>query len=130
MEVLMMSKRSVAVAVALTVLPAVAYAGDAARCVDVSVPKKVVESQKGQWIELTPEQWQFLRGIYAMNPSTPPGLPYGDRAVLAKVDGRDSGLVFFLDGNRACTPMEAPKELLALLDDVATARISHEGNGL
>jgi len=57
----MMSKRSVAVAVALTVLPAVAYAGDAARCVDVSVPKKVVESQKGQWIELTPEQWQFLR---------------------------------------------------------------------
>ena len=126
----MMSKRSVAVAAALTVLPAIAYADDATRCVDVSVPKQVVESHKGKWIQLTQDQWEFLRGIYAMNPTTPPGLPFGDKAALARVDGTDSGLVFFLDGNRACTPMQAPKELLALLDDVATARISHEGRGL
>ena len=126
----MLSKRSLAVAAALTVLPQWVYAGDAARCVDVSVPKKAVEAEKGKWIVLTPEQWQFLRGVYAMNPQTPPGLPFGDKAVLAKLDGRDFGLVFFLDGDRACTPMEAPKELLALLDDVATAKISHEGAGL
>lgn len=126
----MISMRSLAVAVALTALPHIAYADSAPRCVDASVPKKVVESQKGRWIELTAQQWEFLRGIYAMNPLTPPGLPYGDRAVLARVDGNDSGLVFFLDGNRACTPMEAPKALLALLDDVATAKISHEGSGL
>jgi hypothetical protein len=130
MEVLMVSKRSAAMAAALAVLPAVAQAADVARCVDVSVPKKVVEAQKGKWIELTPEQWEFLRGIYAMNPSTPPGLPYGDKAALARVDGNEAGLVFFLDGDRACTPMQAPKELLALLNDVALAKISHEGNGL
>ena len=126
----MVSKRSLAAAAALTVLPYVAYADDATRCVDVSVPRKAVEAEKGQWIVLTAEQWQFLRGIYAMNPTTPPGLPYGDKAALAKLDGRDAGLVFFLDGDRACTPMEAPKALLALLDDVATAKISHEGSGL
>ena len=132
MEVLMMSTRSLAVAAALAALalPDIACADTAPRCVDVSVPKKAVESQKGRWIELTAQQWEFLRGIYAMNPLTPPGLPYGDRAALARVDGNDSGLVFFLDGNRACTPMEAPKALLALLDDVATAKISHEGSGL
>ena len=126
----MASKRSLAVAAALTVLPYLAYADDAVRCVDVAVPKKAVDAEKGKWVELTPEQWEFLRGVYAMNPQTPPGLPYGDKAVLAKLDGRDSGLVFFIDGDKACTPMEAPKELLALLDDVATAKISHEGSGL
>ncbi len=117
-------------AAALTVLPHIVYASDATRCVDVSVPKKAIESANGRWIELTPEQWEFLRGIYAMNPSTPPGLPYGDKAALARVDGSEGGLVFFLDGDRACTPMEAPKALLTLLDDVATAKISHEGAGL
>ncbi len=126
----MMSMRSLAVAAALTALPDIACADSAPRCVDVSVPKKAVEAENGRWIELTAEQWEFLRGIYAMNPLTPPGLPFGDKAALARVDGNESGLVFFLDGNRACTPMAAPKALLALLDDVATAKISHEGSGL
>jgi hypothetical protein len=126
----MVSKRTLAAATALMALPSLAYADDSVRCVDVSVPKKAVQAGKGQWIELTSEQWQFLRGIYAMNPLTPPGLPFGDRAVLAKIDGHESGLVFFVDGNRACTPMAATKALLSLLDDVATAKISHEGSGL
>jgi len=126
----MLSKLTLALAGALTVLPQFVHAADAARCVDVSVPQKAVEAQKGKWIELTPEQWQFLRGIYAMNPLTPPGLPYGDKAALAEVDENSGGLVFFIDGDRACTPMAAPKALLALLDDVATAKISHEGSGL
>jgi hypothetical protein len=126
----MLSKRSLAVAAALTVLPHMVYAADAAHCVDVSVPKKAVEANSGKWIELTPDQWQFLRGIYAMNPLTPPGLPYGDKAALARVDGNPGGLVFFIDGDRACTPMPVPKELLVMMDDVGTAKITHEGSGL
>ena len=126
----MMSMRLLGVAAALTVLPLGAYADDSPRCADVSVAKKVVEAEKGQWVELTVEQWEFLRGVYAMNPLTPPGLPYGNKAALARVEGNEGGLVFFLDGNRACTPMQAPKELLALLNEVATAKIAHEGSGL
>ena len=118
----MLSKRSLIAAAALTALPTVAFADDASRCVDVSVPRKAIEAEKGQWIELTAEQWQFLRGIYAMNPQTPPGLPFGDKAVLAKIEGNENALVFFLDGDRACMPMAAPKALLAMLDDVATAQ--------
>jgi hypothetical protein len=39
-------------------------------------------SQNGEVIELTSDQWQFLRGIYAMNPEAPPGLPHGDKAKM------------------------------------------------
>ncbi|MBV9287395.1 MAG: hypothetical protein JO288_06165 [Hyphomicrobiales bacterium] len=113
----------------LAVLPQMAHAAEgAARCVDASVPKHAAEVRHGKWIELTSDQWQFLRGIYAMNTQTPPGLPYGDKAALAKIDSRSGGMVFSIDGDKACTPMAVPDELLALMDDVATAKISHEGS--
>jgi hypothetical protein len=117
---------------ALTVLPQAAFAADstASRCVNISVPKDAIMARKGRWIELTPEQWQFLRGVYVVNPETPPGLPYGDKAVLAEVDGNAGGLVFFIDGDKACTPMPIPHELLAMMHDVATDTISHEAGGL
>jgi hypothetical protein len=99
-------------------------------CVDVSIPRDAIKARNGRWIELTPEQWQFLRGIYAMNPYTPPGLPYGDKAALAEVDSSSNGVVFFIDGEKACTPMTAPPQLLALMQEVATGSISHEGVGL
>jgi hypothetical protein len=128
----MLNKRTLALAGALTVLPQIVHAADAVadRCVNVSVPKQLIEARNGKWIELTADQWQFLRGIYAMNPLTPPGLPYGDKAALAKIDGSAGGLVFFIDGDKACTPMTVPDALLAMMDDVATAKISHEGSGL
>jgi hypothetical protein len=126
----MLSIRSLALAGALAVLPQIVAAAESAQCVDVSVPKHAIEARNGKWIQLTPEQWEFLRGIYAMNPLTPPGLPYGDKAALAKVDGNDGGLIFFIDGDKACTPMPVPDKLLAMMDDVATAKINHEGSGL
>ena len=87
-------------------------------------------ARNGKWIELTPEQWQFLRGVYVLNPETPAGLPYGDKAVLAQLENVAGDLVFFIDGDKACTPMRAPPGLLTLMDDVATAKINHEGAGL
>ena len=126
----MLSKRALTLAVGLAVLPQMVHAAeDAARCVDTSAPKHAVEARHGKWIELTSEQWQFLRGIYAMNPLTPPGLPYGDKAALVKIDGNSGGMVFFIDGDKACTPMAVPDQLLAMMDEVATAKINHEGAG-
>ena len=127
----MLNKRTLALAGALTVLPQMVYAADAvAGRVDVSVPKQLIEARNGKWIKLTSDQWQFPRGIYAMSPTTPPGLPYGDKAAVAKIDGSAGGLVFFIDGDKACTPMTVPDALLAMMDDVATANISHEGSRL
>ena len=87
-------------------------------------------ARHGKWIELTPAQWQFLRGVYVLNPETPAGLPYGDKAVLAQLDNGAGGLVFFIDGDKACTPMRAPPELVTLMEEVATAKINHVGTGL
>ena len=126
----MLSIRSLALAGALAALPQIVAAAESGQCVDVSVPKHAIEARNGKWIQLTAQQWEFLRGIYAMNPLTPPGLPYGDKAALAKVDGNSGGLVFFIDGDKACTPMPVPDKLLAMMDDVATAKINHEGSGL
>ncbi len=126
----MLNKYALALAAALATLPQFVFARDSGNCVDVAVPKKAVEARNGKWIQLTPEQWEFLRGIYAMNPETPPGLPYGDKAALARVDGNSGGLVFFIDGDKACTPMPVPEKLISMIDDVATAKINHEGNGL
>ena len=127
----MLSNRALALAVGLAVLPQMADAAEgAARCVDASAPKHAAEARHGKWIELTSEQWQFLRGIYAMNPLTPPGLPYGDKAALVKIDGSSGSMVFFIDGDKTCTPMVVPDQLLAMMDDVAATKISHEGNAL
>jgi hypothetical protein len=104
----------------------VAAAASAPLCVDASAPKAAVAAHHGRWIELSADQWQFLRGIYAMNPETPPGLPFGDHAVLARFDDISNGIVFFIDGDKACTPMTAPPELLSLMHDVATHRVKHE----
>ena len=127
----MLSNRALALAVGLAVLPQMVHAAEgAARCVDASAPKQAAEARHGKWIELTSDQWQFLRGIFAMNPLTPPGLPYGDKAALVRFEGRPGGMVFFIDGDKACTPMAVPDELLAMMDEVATDKISHEGSAL
>jgi hypothetical protein len=128
----MLVKLSLAVAGALMVLPPNARAAEnvASQCVDVSVPKNAVMAHNGKWIELTPAQWQFLRGVYVLDPETPTGLPYGDKAVLAQLDNHAGGIVFFIDGDKACTPMRAPPELVTLMEEVATAKINHEGTGL
>ena len=128
----MLNKACLAFVGALTVLPQMAVAADnsSSRCVAVSVPKDAITARNGKWIEVTQEQWQFMRGIYAMSPETPAGLPYGDKAVLAQVDGNKGGMVFFIDGNKACTPMPIPVELIAMMQDVATDTINHETGGL
>lgn len=101
------------------------------RCIDVSIPKaEFAQREGGRWIELTSDQRLFLAGVYAMDPATPAGLPLGDKAVLATIPEHDGGLIFFVDGERACTPMAVPKELIDLLADVAGGAVRHEGGAL
>jgi hypothetical protein len=49
---------------------------------------------------------------------------------VGALDKDAGGLVFFIDGDKACTPMRAPPELMTLMDEVATDKINHEGSGL
>lgn len=91
-------------------------------CADVSAPKAVVAGRHGTWTELSDAQWEFLRGVYVMNPETPPGLPYGDHTALARFDGSAGGIVF-IDDKQACTPILAPAELASAIDEVTTHTI-------
>jgi hypothetical protein len=86
----------------------------ASRCVDLATVRAATTGEANKLIELTSDQWQFLRAIYAMNPEAPAGLPDGDKAVLRLGDGDSTGLLFFVDRDKACTPMNAPPALLSL----------------
>ena len=83
--------------------------------------RAAINDQDSKPIEITPDQWKFLRGVYAMNPEAPCGLPYGDYAVLAQDSCDSDGLLFFMDCDRLCGPMHAPRALLSLLERFAMA---------
>lgn len=95
-----------------------ASAADAIRCVDAEIPRARIESQHGRWVTVTTDQFNFLRGVYVLNPNTPAGMPPGDRAVLATVEGKGGALAFFIDGRLACTPMALPDALVKMLMEV------------
>ena len=107
---------------------ATAHADEApSRCIDVTIPKGTVAERGGRWIALTRDQWLFMRGIYVLNPVTPAGLPYGDRAVLATAPGDPGGgTILFLDGDQACTPMPIPRALVEMMGDVAAGILNHD----
>lgn len=107
----------------LVASPAVA----AERCVSISVPQGAIAERHGSWAILSNDEWQFLRGVFVLNPQTSAGLPYGDRVALATIPGQKGGLIFFIDGKRACDPMPVPAELLDMLAAVKAKKISHEG---
>jgi hypothetical protein len=90
----------------------------------------IISDHGGHWVELAPAQWQFLRGMYAADPTMPTSLPVGSRAALAQVAGVDFGLVSFIDGDRACTPMIVSHEVVEMLHNVGAGQITHAGEGL
>ena len=102
-------------------------AGIAKLSVDVTTARAAINGQDGKPIEITPDQWQFLRGVYAMNLEAPPGLPYGDNAVLAQDRSESDSQLFFIDGDKPCAAMHAPPALLSLMERVTMA---DHGSGL
>jgi hypothetical protein len=86
------------------------------RRVDLATLRAAIAGQYSQLIEITPDQWRFLRGVYAMNAEAPPGLPCGDDVMLTQGGGSSRGLLFFVDGNKLGAPMHAPPALLSLME--------------
>jgi hypothetical protein len=99
-------------------------------CGSQTTARQAVEARHGKWIMVTTDQWEWLRGVYVLNPTTPSGLPPGDRAVLAKVEGDKGGMIFFIDGELACTPMTLPDELIDLMYQIDGTNIFHDGSPL
>ena len=104
-------------------LPTPAFA-DA--CMDLSDAKKQAEARHARWIDLTPDQWQFMRGIFLANPRTPDRLPYGTGAAMAEASDESAGAIFFIDGDRACDAMVLTKARMPTLADVGSGVVLHE----
>jgi hypothetical protein len=118
-------KTALAVVIALS-LSSTAHAGPL--CQNLEAMKGF--KKNAVWTPMTSPQWQFLRGIFAMAPTTPPGLPFGDKAMLVTEPGNPDGVVVFVDGDLGCTPLPTPKVLIDMLADVAAGKINHEGSPL
>ena len=117
--------RTLNLSLAIALFASPALADQSGFCIDRAVAKDNIDKRGGSFVTVTPEQWQFLRGIYAMNPATPPGLPFGDSAVIARIPGDQGAVILFIDGDSACTPMPVPGELIDMLDRVGGGDIPH-----
>lgn len=67
---------------------------------------------------LSRAQYHFLQGVYAGLPTTPPGLPPGDDAVLVTKDHKDEGVVLWISGTLSCGKLFVPKQLLDMLKQI------------
>ncbi len=101
-----------------------------ALCVDKAISKAAIEAKHGKWITVTTDQWEWLRGVYVLNPATPQGLPPGDRAVLAKIEGNSGAMIFFIDGDLACVPMAVPDAIIDLMNQIDASNVFHTGPGI
>lgn len=61
-----------------------------------------------------------------MNAAAPPGLPYGESAVLAQGCGDSDSLLFFIDGGKPCAPMHVAPARFSLVQQVATVDINQD----
>jgi hypothetical protein len=116
---------SVAPAVADETRPPSAQAS--AACRPISDLLAFLDQVGGRLDQLTPDQFQFARGVYVTAPPVSTALPPGNRAALAVVDNRHE--LFFIDGDVACDAGALPPPLKQMLRDVGAGKITHVGDG-
>ena len=113
----------------LAVLCCLAGPAYADSCKDLTDTRSVIDKSGGTWIEVTNDQYQFLRGAWSADPNTPEGLPFGDRAVLATKKGEPITFVWFIDGDRACDGIMIQKKFLEIVTSVGAGTVVHEEKG-
>ncbi|HLW93722.1 MAG TPA: hypothetical protein VKS78_20800, partial [Roseiarcus sp.] len=79
----------------------------------------------GALIELTPEQFEFVRGLFVATPPLSRRLPPGDHALMGLIGDRAG--VLFIDGANACDAGVLPPELKQMLLDVGAGKVNHIG---
>ena len=76
-----------------------------------------------RFADATPGQFHFLEGIYALDPSTPQGLPDADRAeIVSKKGGSDDAIVFWIAKNKVCMLEKLPSIARRLMDQIKTGK--------
>jgi hypothetical protein len=78
---------------------------------------------KSHLAKLTPGQFHFVEGFYIASPSTPPGLPPGDGALLATYDGERGGVLIWTRGTLACNPIPIAEKLVVLISSIKSGKL-------
>ncbi len=81
------------------------------------------------FVQLTPEQFQFVRAFWMAIPPLSRELPPGDKAFRAR--DRDGDTVFGLyDDDQICSIVPAPDWLQHIIDEVGTGDVGKRGSDL
>ena len=81
------------------------------------------------FVQLTPEQFQFVRAFWMATPPLSRELPPGDKAFRAK--DRDGDTVFGLyDDDQICSVIPAPDWLQHIIDEVGSGDVGKRGSDL
>lgn len=95
---------------------------DGPGCVKLDVIAKV-----GKVIDLSRDQFQFVRALYVAIPPVSKTIPPGDRAVISgAADG--TAMVSIVDGKQVCARFLAPDFVLQMLNDIAAKKVTHAGD--
>ena len=84
----------------------------------------------GATVQLTPDQFQFVRAFYMAVPPVSHELPPGDKAFLAKGPEGVAVLGLYDDGGEVCAVFEATDWLERLVDEVGSGEIGKRGQPL
>jgi hypothetical protein len=119
-----------------------AYAGDDAsgksdpslsasseRCLPLAQVRGSIERHGGKLIDMTPEQFQFARGMFVVTALASTKLPPGDHAMLGEMPNGDIGVIF-LDGDSACDVAVFGGSAKQMLIAVGVGSVTHVGGGV
>jgi len=84
----------------------------------------------GATVQLTPDQFQFVRAFYMAVPPVSHELPPGDKAFLAKGPEGVAVLGLYDDGGQVCAVFEATDWLERLIDEVGRGETGKRGEPL
>jgi len=116
--------RFVAVALAASVFVSSAIAREKTEC----RPFEPKDLGKGySFTKVTPGQYHFLQGVWAMSPSLPGDTPPGDSAGIIRKDKTPGGVIAWTKGTLVCTIMSAPDRLLKLMLTIKTGQLDPDG---
>ena len=97
-------------------------------CAPMAGPHDRIVSAGGSWVELTFDQLQFARGIWASMPASHARLPLGHRAFLSRGGAELADSVYFVDEDSICGRMFVSRGLEEQLLAVGAGKIEHSGD--
>jgi hypothetical protein len=101
---------------------------DSLYCAPMAGPHDRIVNAGGSWVELTFDQLQFARGIWASMPAAHARLPLGHRAFLSRGGAEPADSVYFVDEDSICGRMFVSLDLEEQILAVGAGKIEHSGD--